>query len=97
MTPSIGAKNNLRQSKIIKTKRVRAKTALPSVRGHYHNYTDAKIDWLTRFNLLEKCKSNKKEMISEYNIGINMILLCDVIINGLKRENNKNKQILNEQ
>jgi hypothetical protein len=69
MPPCI-KKNNQRQSKIIKSKRVRVKNALPHIRGHYHNYTHAKIDWLTLFNLLENSQHNKKEIIHTYNAGM---------------------------
>jgi len=70
MVPPISHKNNIRQSKNIKKKRIRAQTALPFVRGHYHNYTDAKIDWLCLFNLLDKSEHNKKQIIYQYNAGI---------------------------
>lgn len=63
-------KNNIRQSKNIKKKRIRAKNALPFVRGHYHNYTDANIDWLSLFNLLDKSEHNKKQIIHKYHAGI---------------------------
>jgi hypothetical protein len=62
-------KNNTRLSEEKKNKRIRPELALPSI--HYNNYSDARVDWLALFNLLDSCdKKDKKNVIYKYNRGI---------------------------
>lgn len=63
-------KNNKRLSKQCNYKRIRVRNALPSIRGHYHNYVDAKIDWLHLFNLLAHAHHDKKQIVANYHAGI---------------------------
>ena len=65
----IKRKNNKRQSAVIKHRRIRAQLSLPAIRGHYHNYADAGINWLRLFNLIDGRKK-KKQIIAQYHAGI---------------------------
>jgi hypothetical protein len=66
------AKNNARGSELLRSKRIRPALALPTIRKHYNNYNDARVDWLDVFRVLDDAH-NKKAALLEYNSGIRYV------------------------